>query len=69
MKCLYCGSESTEINAVLKEGHKTIWIVECNSCASVSRIVGTPLKAAADDDDEKEYAAPDENWQWQPPES
>lgn len=25
--------------------------------------------AAADDDDEKEYAAPDENWQWQPPES
>jgi rubrerythrin len=39
----------------------------CPHCGLVSR--DGDEQPAADEDDEKEYAAPDENWQWQPPES
>lgn len=76
MECKHCYSENVELREarmverivpktrIVK--HVTVLIYDCNFCGRVSKYEMHPVD---DDDDEKEYASPDENWQWCPPEA
>lgn len=70
MWCKHCKSENVEIRQVREvvrvSGSQYVFVYDCNNCGKTSNHVAYP---AAADDDEKEYAAPDENWQWCPPDA
>lgn len=70
MWCKHCNSENVEIRQVRKverlSGTHYVYVCDCNNCGKVSNHKAYPV---ADRDDEKEYAAPDENWQWCPPDA